>query len=301
MTNNTYRVFIRASKSIRLFIKEKCGFMLKDYLLEQAFTRVSFTRESGAYNNEMLEWLGDSVINYYTSKKIIEHYGTCNCDEDCCGFVCRGHEKDFTNVKSRIVSNKTLAEIIDSWVLSNGEPINKYLIIGRSDILNNVCETEKAKADLLEAIIGAIAVQCNHNPETLEKVVSSVISFDAYFQAIDKDVPRIEGVQLDKAINTLKELAEHEQLPFPKYVFAGPDQIGYDKNGSPRWVCTCRIDELGMVKQVWGHSKTETKKYAAYLILCEHFRLANEYGPSKSLIGWYIVDGKVTTKQPEDF
>ena len=63
-------------------LREKTGVQLKPYLVEQAFTRSSYARSYGGGSNEILEYIGDTIIGYYVVKKLFEHYGTIHKDED---------------------------------------------------------------------------------------------------------------------------------------------------------------------------------------------------------------------------
>ena len=65
-------------------------------------------------------------------------------------------------------SNEMLASIVDEWGIS------EYLIVGRSDEKNRVDQQIKVKADLLESIIGAIAVDSKWDPVVLETAVKNV-------------------------------------------------------------------------------------------------------------------------------
>ena len=276
-------------------LKEKTGCRLKDHLIEQAFTRSSYSKQHGGGNNEVLEYIGDTILGYHIVHQLYEHYGTVDSDEAEDVFVFRAHEKDFTALKNTIVSNHTLASIIDEWGLC------QYLIVGQSDVHNEVDKQDKIKADLFEAIIGAYAVQYRWKPEFMESIISKVLPVERYIQDYEKKQPRIPEFSADNAGNTLKELAEHEKCAFPEYEITGPDKLGYGKTGSPVWACRCTVSGHGLPKTVFAHSKKDVKKYASYLMLCRMFLLSNEYGPDKDLPIWYFDGRELTLGEPEDF
>ena len=139
-------------RALGTILYDKTGWVLKKYLIEQAFTRSSYSKRFGGGSNENLEFIGDTILGYHVVYRLYNHYGTIHSDEDGCYYSFRAHEKDFTALKSTIVSNRTLAAIIDEW------DVCQYLIVGQSDIDNEVDKQEKIKADLFEAIIGAYAV-----------------------------------------------------------------------------------------------------------------------------------------------
>ena len=90
-------------------------------------------------------------------------------------------------------------------------------------------------------------------------------------------------------------MAEKGQCTMPKYEFTGPEYIGYDSDGNPKWSCRCLIinDKVGIVKLVLSTSKKDAKKAAAYLALCEHLGVQNKYGPNDWYERWVYKDGKL--------
>ena len=64
-------------------------------------------------------------------------------------------ESELTEIKKLLVQKKTLASRIDDLGLSN------YLLMGHGDIIQNIGAENSVKEDLFEAILGAIAIDCN--------------------------------------------------------------------------------------------------------------------------------------------
>ena len=102
-------------------------------------------------------------------------------------------------------------------------------------------------------------------------------------------------INMDNAINTLKELAEKEICSMPKYEFGGPENLGYDKDGNPIWYCSCSIinDITGIFRGVFASSKKDAKKAVSYLLLCEHFQMQNQYGINDFYPTWVYKNGKL--------
>lgn len=271
---------------LKKIIYEKTGYYFaSNNLLRQAFTRSSFSAEYGGENNEILEFIGDQVLSYYVVKLVAERCIAWNSNFE---YTFRVRENRLHAVKQELINNELLAKIIDEWAVA------EYLIVGKSDYINEVDKQTKVKADLFEAILGAIAVACKWDSVVLEKVVSQMLSIDQKICSIVETDYRPAQFDLENAVNTLKELAEHGLCSVPKYEFAAPEYLGYDKDGNPNWACTCSIvnDRTGITRQVWGSSKKMVKKCAAYLVLCEHFELQNEYGINRS-VGFRYKDGKL--------
>ena len=276
-------------KKLKEIICEKTGYYIRsNCLLNQAFTRSSYAIEQGGEDNEVLEFIGDQVLNYYVVKVIAEHYGAFNNE---CEYKFRIRENRFTAIKQEFISNENLAKIIDEWGLID------YLIVGKSDYLNEVDKQEKVKADLFEALLGAIAVESKWDSNILEKAVSRMISIDEKINFMIETDCRPVQFDIENAVNTLKELAEHGGCMIPVYEYGAPEQLGYDKDGNPKWSCTCTIINEGIRRQVWSSSKKSAKKAAAYLVLCEHFGLQNQYGSNSIRHIWEYKCGKLVPEE----
>ena len=247
-------------------------------LLLQAFTRSSYSAQFGGENNEVLEFIGDKVLDMYVTKIIADNFGFMKSqsdyydeeednDEYC--IVAHHNEGDFTELRKTIVNNKTLAKRIDKLGFA------KYLYLGDSDLDNNVVNQEKVKADLFEAILGAIAIDCDWNPEALQKSVDVMLNIDDFLDDVDTEEERPAKFQEDNAINTLKEMAEHGRCSIPEY--DQPDEMYEMKDGRMMWKCTCYVRSWRIEKTAYATSKKLAKKYAAYLVLCDYFNLEDEY------------------------
>ncbi len=282
-------------RAIRSTLLERTGCLLKDYLIEQAFTRSSYSKRYGGGSNENLEYIGDTILGYHVVRQLYKHYGTIHSDEEKCVYTFRAHERDFTTLKSTIVSNHTLAAIIDEW------NVCQYLIVGQPDIDNEVDKREKIRADLFEAIIGAYAVQFSWDQTVMDQIISKVLPIEKFILDYEKTRNHPAEFSADNAINTLKELTEHEMCSVPVYEITGPNMLGYNKSGSPRWSCICTVQDKGIRKGVSAHSKKDARKYSAYLALCDIYGLPNEYGPSKSLSWWYFDGDRLMLETPSDF
>ena len=272
---------------VRRITKDKTGYMIRSTsVLNQVFRRSSFASETGQNSNEILEFIGDQVLSFYVVKIISKKCGSLSITDD---YTFRIRENRFTQIKQVLVNNDALANIIDEW------DIAKYLLLGRSDIKNDVTRETKVKADLFEAIIGAIAVETEWDSEILESVVSKALNIDVKINTMIENDTKVRCFDIDNAITTLKEMAENGQCTMPKYEFVGPDAIGYDSNGNPKWFCSCRIinDKIGLTKSVESTSKKDAKKAAAYLILCEHLGMQNKYGPNDWFDFWSYKEGKL--------
>lgn len=246
-------------------------------LLLQAFTRSSYSTQYGGENNEVLEFIGDKVLDFYVVKTIAERFGFMksqseyydkdNDNEEFC-IVAHKNESDFTEIKKEIVSNKTLAKRIDTLGFA------KYMYLGKSDIENNVVSQEKVKADLFEAILGAIAIDSDWNAETLQKSTEYMLNIQRFLSNVDTEEQRPDKFKEENAVTTLKELAEHGNCSIPEYVLSSRQE---ERDGRLWWICICTVRSWGIQETVRAISKKEAKRYAAYRVLCSHYGLSDEY------------------------
>jgi len=260
-------------------VQRKCSYYFKNTdLLLQAFTRKSYSAEYGGENNEVLEFLGDRVLDFYVTKVIAERYGFFksqtdyyNQEEDNDEYCIKAHrnEQDFTELKKEIVSNANLARRIEELGFKT------MMYLGQSDIDNKVWNQEKVKADLFEAILGAIAIDSDWDPDELQNVVEFMLQIDDFLADVDTEEPRPSKFQLENAVTTLKELAEKGRCSIPEYYQAEEQVLMND--GTLMWECTCYIRSWAMKHTAYATSKKEAKRYAAYLVLCDFYGLPDEF------------------------
>lgn len=277
--------FPRAERNkLRQIIAEKTGywFGINSYVLIQAFTRSSYTAMCGGENNEVLEFIGDQVMSYYLTKRIATQCGALNHDLE---FSFRIRENRFTAIKQELVCNENLEQIIDQWGVA------EYLVVGSTE----KTLTPKAKADLFEAILGAIALESDWKPEVLETAVAKMLDLDNRLAEMIASYFRPLNFDLDTAVTVLKELAEQGKCSAPIYDYCGPDALGYDQDGNPKWMVGCRIvnSNTGINLSVQAASKKDAKKAAAYLVLCDHLKAQNQYGPNHICPVWIYRNGQL--------
>jgi len=112
----------------------------KKEIFIKALTHKTFAFEKGdiGSSNELLEFLGDSVLNFYISKKLFELFPKAN-------------EGALTRMRSSLVNTRRLSKIAKNLNL------HKFLKVG-SSFEGDVTLRPTVLADTLEAIIGAIFV-----------------------------------------------------------------------------------------------------------------------------------------------
>lgn len=133
-------------------IEEKIGYKFENaVLLKQALTRRSFSQEQGGENNEVLEFIGDRVLEMAVVMMLNQDY--CQFLEDGC-FHSELGEGELTARKRDLVQKSNLAASCRKLALEN------YLIMGQGEIKNHAEQSISVQEDLVESIIGAVALDC---------------------------------------------------------------------------------------------------------------------------------------------
>ena len=159
------------------FIQDQIGYTFNNLdLLQQAFVRRSYSQENGGENNEVLEFIGDKVLDFFAVKFLTEKYGffLSDCDDyddenEFDEFASEKTESELTDIKKILVQKNTLSSRIDILQLAD------YLIMGKGDRKNNSHKEASVKEDLFEAILGAVAIDSNWEPLALQSVVEIML------------------------------------------------------------------------------------------------------------------------------
>ena len=114
----------------------KYEFKNKD-LLKKALTHTSYANENRIESNEKLEFLGDSILEFISSKYIYNNYS----------FLKEG---EMTKVRADVVCEKSLHKIALKHNFSD------FLYLGKSQIMSGETKRPAILADSVEAVIAAI-------------------------------------------------------------------------------------------------------------------------------------------------
>lgn len=228
-------------------------------LLEQACTRRSYSEEHPeSLDNEQLEFYGDKIIEFVIMKAMCARYGYLREDGM---YFSRLREGELTRVKTEIVCGSSFAKRADDLDLE------EFLILGNGDVAQNVKANQSVQEALLEAIVGAVAIDCCWELETLERVVQRLLELDLRLDgaSIDKKIDcgnilrKIGEPTLERAVNQLQELAQNKITELPIYDFAS----SVDSKGNVTWSCACRVSGYGESRAEKLQNKAIAKKTAA--------------------------------------
>ena len=126
----------------------------------------------------------------------------------------------------------------------------------------------------------------NKNNGKLDEVIFSA-GVSTYLMEVASDVyTSVYDLHKDTVMNGSDKLYNYDNAHF----------FGYDKDGNPIWRCSSSIvnDITGIIRVVFASSKKNAKKAVAYLMLCEHLQIQNQYGPNDFLPIWDYKNGRLT-------
>lgn len=118
-------------------LQDRLGYQFKDQRqLQLALTH----RSHSASNNERLEFLGDSILNFLIGEMLYQKLG-------------EAREGQMSRLRSQLVKGETLAELAREFELGN------CLILGEGEMKSGGHTRDSILADAVEAIIGAIYLE----------------------------------------------------------------------------------------------------------------------------------------------
>lgn len=115
-------------------LAKKLGYQFKDEsMIELALTH----RSHGKRNNERLEFLGDSILNFVIAEALYQRFPEAK-------------EGQLSRLRAQLVKGETLAELAREMKLGD------YLRLGSGELKSGGYRRDSILADTVEAIIGAI-------------------------------------------------------------------------------------------------------------------------------------------------
>ena len=163
------------------FIEPIIGYQfINENLLRQAFTRRSFGIEYKVGDSEALEFIGDSVLNTVVTRVITSQLTETDADEPERPFQSTAasvddrrndsdgkplDEGDFTKIRNKFVNK----EYLSSRATELG--LDRFILYGSVET-----PSASTREDVIEAIIGAVAIDSDWDWEVLERVVDNLIN-----------------------------------------------------------------------------------------------------------------------------
>ncbi len=216
-----------------LQLQKKLGYRFSDpELLDAALTH----RSVGARNNERLEFLGDSILNFVVAAQL---------------YHLRSHynEGQLTRLRANLVRGETLAEIARDLELG------ALLKLGSGELKSGGFKRSSILADAFEAVIGAIYLEGGF--VSAEKAILHL------YANRFSNLPDSEPVKDPKT--NLQELLQGRGLGLPDYQLIK----SYGEAHAKTFVVACEITSLELKVQSQGTSRRKAEQAAAASLLAQ--------------------------------
>ncbi len=217
------------NKTSRLL--SKLGYSFKDSrLLDRALSH----RSVGGDNNERLEFLGDSLLNFFIADALYNKFPDVR-------------EGDLSRLRANLVRGDTLAELAREFDLG------EYLILGEGELKSGGFRRSSILADAVEALIGAI-----YSDSDFEQCRGIVLG---WFQA-RLDIITIENTDKDPKTR-LQEFLQERKKALPTYEVVEARGEAHAKE----FVVACQLEFIKEKTSAAGTSKRSAEKLAAEKML----------------------------------
>lgn len=214
-------------------LKQKLNYEFKDpELLYAALTH----RSAGSSNNERLEFLGDSILNFVVASKIYQ-------------LRPKYQEGQLTRLRANLVRGITLTEIAREIELGD------LLKMGSGELKSGGFKRASILADALEAVIGAVYLDGGF--EAAQDTIHHLFS-DRYLS-----LPSNEPEKDPKT--TLQEILQSRGYNLPEYSLIQTLGEAHDRT----FLVSCAIDPLEIQVQSKGSSRRKAEQAAAAEILVQ--------------------------------
>lgn len=198
--------------------------------IKQALTH----RSAGKFNNERLEFLGDSILSLVISAYLFKQYSELT-------------EGELSRLRSQIVKGKTLAAVGRHYELG---PMIK---LGPGEIKSGGVNKSSVLADAVEAIFGAVLL--DQGFEFAKHFIELVMQ--PWLQLINPDV-----IKKDPK-SELQEILQQQGLQLPKYQTIDEVEI----NNEIRFEVECLVQELKLSIISTGSSIKKAEQSAANKVI----------------------------------
>lgn len=195
-------------------------------ILHQAMTHRSFS----ANNNERLEFIGDSILNYVVAKMLFDAFPDLP-------------EGRLSRLRANLVNQEVLAEIARELRLGD------VLFLGQGELKSGGFDRPSILADALEALFAAVSLDADFM--SAEKIVR---------QLFEKRIAQIDLTAYAKDAKTLlQEALQSLRFSLPKYRIV--EQSG--KESTQQFEIECDLGELGEKFYATAGSRRAAEQIAA--------------------------------------
>lgn len=195
-------------------------------LLDEALTH----RSAGSINNERLEFLGDSILNFVIADELFRKFSDIN-------------EGDLSRLRASLVNRDSLADIARELELG------ACLKLGSGELKSGGFRRSSIIADAVESLLGA--VYCDAGFDVCRQLVLRL-----YKQKLE-NIPALDSLKDSKT--RLQELLQSRQFARPEYSVTEISGKAHAQN----FKVECRLEGIDCVTVGEGRSRRKAEQLAA--------------------------------------
>ncbi|QCU89999.1 ribonuclease III [Thiomicrorhabdus sediminis] len=212
-------------------LANKLGYQYQDIgFLQHALTH----RSMGARNNERLEFLGDSLVNFVIADVLFHQFAKLP-------------EGDMSRVRAHLVKGDTLAVIGREYDLSD------YLVLGPGELKSGGYRRDSIIADAVEAIIASV-----YEDGGLEACRAMVMRF------YDKRLQELDPKKVGKDPKTrLQEFLQSRNEALPEYSIISVNGAAH----AQEFTVSCFVAKLNSKFEAVASSRRKAEQKAAEIAL----------------------------------
>ncbi|MFG6137475.1 MULTISPECIES: ribonuclease III [Halomonas] len=199
-------------------------------LLELALTHRSY----GGRNNERLEFLGDSIVNFVIAEDLFQRFP-------------QAREGQLSRLRARLVKGQTLAE------LAREMEFGGHLLLGSGEMKSGGHRRDSILADAVEAVIGAIYLDAG-----METARARVLAW--YAERLE-DI-NLQDTQKDPKTR-LQEFLQSRQSALPRYEVISVEGEAHAQT----FTVECHVEMLEEHTLGIGSSRRHAEQQAAEMAL----------------------------------
>ena len=212
-------------------LEQRIGYSFKSQRqLQLALTH----RSHGATNNERLEFLGDSILNFIVGEDLFRRFETAR-------------EGQLSRLRSQMVKGETLAELAREFELSD------CLILGEGEMKSGGRQRDSILADCVEALIGAIYLESGLD-------VCRTLVLKWYTHRLDE---LSSSTTAKDSKSRLQEYLQAQRQPLPEYLVVDVSGEGH----AQVFTIECRVTLAKKPTSAQASSRREAEKLAATAML----------------------------------
>ncbi|MDO9047333.1 MAG: ribonuclease III [Methylobacter sp.] len=200
----------------------------------QLFTMALTHRSASSYNNERLEFLGDSILGFVIAQKLYELFpGAC--------------EGVLSRLRAGLVNQGSLAE------LARKHQLGDYLLLGSGELKSGGFRRDSILSDAVEAIIGAL-----YNDQGMDACQQWILRLFA---------EKLKSLSLDNwqkdPKTQLQELMQSKKMELPDYTLMTMSGLAHEQTFKVK--CTTSLIVESCIGT--GNSRKKAEQSAAELML----------------------------------